>query len=239
MPDEQKKVNPAELFKLTVENKIQGIIAEFAEGKLSREQFQVLYARYSEQLAIATAALITGEEMALKDNTNTIAVRSAYQGKATGLMIYYNRNGIILETLGELSVPISVIGPILNDFSFLMEENKKAERQIKKIGEKEWLLLAAGRYTTIVTQFRHEPSQAQIKELERLHTDFEQANQILFENEKANTQNMAYPFLGFIEKTLTGLIGKDFSYALRMCVSHPDNLSCDSGICFSIRTIRF
>ncbi|MDZ4671077.1 MAG: hypothetical protein SH821_09420, partial [Phototrophicales bacterium] len=192
-------------FKATVEGKIQGIIAEFAEGKISREQFQVIYARYSEQLAIANAALMTGSEMSQKaDNTSTIAVRSAHQGKATGLMIYYNRNGIILETLGELSVPISVIGPILNNFSFLMEENKRAERLVKKIGEKEWLLLAAGRYTTIVTQFKNEPSQLQIRELERLHKHFEDANGTLFANEKANAQNMAYPFLEFIEKRMKG-----------------------------------
>ncbi|HRF97603.1 MAG TPA: hypothetical protein PLZ51_20485, partial [Aggregatilineales bacterium] len=58
--EEVKKPNPAELFKTTVENKIQSIITEFAEGKISREQFQVIYARYSEQLAIANAALMTG-----------------------------------------------------------------------------------------------------------------------------------------------------------------------------------
>ncbi|MDX2076400.1 MAG: hypothetical protein SFZ02_08205 [bacterium] len=203
--EEVKKPNPAELFKTTVENKIQSIITEFAEGKISREQFQVIYARYSEQLAIANAALMTGSELAQKnDNTSTIAVRTAYQGKATGLMIYYNRNGIILETLGELTVPISVIGPMLNNFSFLMEEHKQTERLVKKIGEKEWLLLAMGRYTTIVTQFKNEPSQLQIRELERLHKHFEDANATLFVNEKANAQNMAYPFLEFIEKRIKG-----------------------------------
>lgn len=203
-PEPEKKPNPAEAFKALVEGKIQTLITEFADGKLSREQFQVIYARYTEQLAIATAAMMTGGDVALKDNTSTIAVRTEHQGKATGLMIYYNRNGTILETLGELTVPISVIGPILNNFSFLMEENKHTERQVKKIGEKEWLLFAAGRYTTIVTQFRHEPAPLQIRELERLHTHFEEANRTLFENEKANAQNMAYPFLGFIEKRLQG-----------------------------------
>jgi len=120
------------------------------------------------------------------------------------LMIYYNRNGIILETLGELTVPITVIGPMLNNFSFLMEEHKQTERLVKKIGEKEWLLLAMGRYTTIVTQFKNEPSQLQIRELERLHKHFEDANATLFVNEKANAQNMAYPFLEFIEKRMKG-----------------------------------
>lgn len=204
-PTTEKKPNPAEAFKATVEAKIQGILTEFAEGKISREQFQVIYARYSEQLAIANAALMSGNELSQnKDNTSTIAVRSAYQGKATGLMIYYNRSGTILETLGELTVPISVIGPLLNDFSFLMTGNKRAERLVKKIGEKEWLLLAMGRYTTIVTQFKHEPAQIQIRELETLHTHFEEANRTLFETEKANANNMAYPFLEFIEKRLKG-----------------------------------
>lgn len=204
-PNTEKKPNPAEAFKATVEAKIQGLITEFADGKISREQFQMIYARYSEQLSIANAALMTGNELAQSgDNTSTIAVRTAYQGKATGLMIYYNRNGKVLETLGELTVPISVIGPLLNDFSFLMDGNKRAERLVRKIGEKEWLLLAMGRYTTIVTQFKHEPAQIQIRELERLHTHFEEANRTLFESEKADADSMAYPFLEFVEKRLKG-----------------------------------
>jgi len=204
-PNTEKKPNPAEAFKATVEAKIQGLITEFADGKISREQFQMIYARYSEQLSIANAALMTGNELSQSgDNTSTIAVRTAYQGKATGLMIYYNRNGKVLETLGELTVPISVIGPLLNDFSFLMDGNKRAERLVRKIGEKEWLLLAMGRYTTIVTQFKHEPAQIQIRELERLHTHFEEANRTLFESEKADANNMAYPFLEFVEKRLKG-----------------------------------
>ncbi|MCL4255267.1 MAG: hypothetical protein KJ043_16015, partial [Anaerolineae bacterium] len=136
------------------------------------------------------------------ENTSTIAVRTAYQGKATGLMIYHNRSGMVLEVLGDVSVPISQFVPILNDFSLLMGENKRGERKVKKFGENEWLLLAAGRYTTIITQFKHEPAQIQIRELERLHTHFEDANQTLFENDKATSQTLAYPFLEFVEKRL-------------------------------------
>jgi hypothetical protein len=201
----EKKPNPAEAFKATVEGKIQGLITEFAEGKISREQFQMIYARYSEQLAIANAALMTGSEITQKnDNTSTIAVRTAYQGKATGLMIYHNRSGMVLEVLGDVSVPISQFVPILNDFSLLMGENKRGERKVKKFGDNEWLLLAAGRYTTIITQFKHEPAQIQIRELERLHTHFEEANRTLFETDKATSQTLAYPFLEFVEKRLKG-----------------------------------
>lgn len=199
-------MSKAKAFKEEVEAKIQKTVQEFAEGKLSREQFQLVYARYTEQLTIATMALMSGETGKIddvkSDGTSTIALKTASQGKAMGLMIYYNKTGTILETLGDVSVPIGVIGPILNDFSMLMEENQRVERQVKKIQEKEWLLLSAGKYTTIVTQFRNEPALMQIQYLEKLHSDFEKANRALFEKDRVSAESLAYPFMVFIEKRI-------------------------------------
>lgn len=197
-------LSKARAFKEEVEGKIQKTVQEFAEGKLSREQFQLIYARYTDQLTIATMALMSGETGKIddvkSDGSSTIAIKSSAQGKAVGLMIYYNKTGTILETLGDVSVPIGVIGPILNDFSMLMEDNQKVERQVKKIQDREWLLLSAGKYTTIVTQFRNEPALIQIQYLEKLHSDFEKANRALFETDRVSAESLAYPFMVFIEK---------------------------------------
>lgn len=197
----------AEEFKASIENKIRGLIAEFAEGKISREQFHIIYERYNGQLAIANHALMSGNPDAYsiaQDGISTIAIRSELMGKAMGLMIYHNKSGVILETLGDFDVPVSHIAPTLNNISLLMDEGKYIERRNEKYSEKQWLHYAAGRFSTVVTEFHHEPSQQQIMEIERLHHDFEHANQSLLQKEVVDTQKLAYPFIVFIRKKFGG-----------------------------------
>jgi hypothetical protein len=195
----------AEDFRITVEGKIKSIVGEFAEGMISREQFHVLYERYSSQLTIANHALASGNPDAVsiaQGGPPTIAVRDAYMGKARGLMIYHNNSGTMLETLGDFEVPVSRISPVLNDFSMMMESNQLIDRRVERYAEREWLLFVAGRFTTVVTLFRNEPSQGQIREIERLHHDFEEANRLLLERENFDTSRLAYPFLVFIKKKM-------------------------------------
>ena len=54
--------------------------------------------------------------------------------------------------------------------------------------------LAAGRYTTIVTLFQNEPSQEQVREIERLHHDFEVANEVHLSTPSVDSSRLAYPF---------------------------------------------
>ena len=196
----------AEAFRNEVLKKINKAVQEFAEGKLSAEQFQAIYTRYTEHLSIANMAVMSGQEGSIdavqNDGTSTIALRNNLQGKAMGLMIYHNKSGTIVETLGNPDVPIDTIGPLFNEISIQMESGKRVEPVIKKLGEKQWLALAAGRFTTIATQFRHEPARQQILELERLHTDFEDANKVALQRATPDTKNMAYPFVVFVEKRI-------------------------------------
>lgn len=193
----------AETFKASVEAKIKGIVSEFAEGKISREQFHVIYERYSAQLSIANQALASGNPDAVsiaQGGPPTIAVRDAFMGKAMGLLVYHNKSGMILETLGDFDVPVSKISPVLNDFSMMMEADELIDRRVEEIEDRHWLLYAAGRYSTVVTLFRNEPSQMQIRDIERLHHDFEQANRAAVSKETVDGQKLAYPFRGFVEQ---------------------------------------
>lgn len=193
-------------FKHQIENKIQRTIDEFVDGKISREQFQIIYARYSDQLSIANEAVFSGNLSTLMQalDGRTIAVRSAHRGKAVGVIIYHNRTGKTLETLGSINAPLASISPVLNDFSLLMDSGKVIDRRIEHVGESQWLLFAAGKVSTIVTEFRNEPAHAQIEEMERLHRDFEQANAAQLKRNDVNGKLLAYPFTAFIEKRMRG-----------------------------------
>jgi hypothetical protein len=194
-------------FKATIQQKIQKLISEFAEGAISREQFHAIYERYTSQMALADMAAMTGAPDAVlgmvQEGPPTIAVKEAHMGKAIGMMIYNNRNGTLLETLGEFDVSPTKLAPILNDFTMLMESGKRVDREVRKIGAKQWLMFAAGQFTTIVTLFHNEPSELQSREIERLHHDFEEANQPFFRSGQVDANKLAYPFLVFVQKKMS------------------------------------
>lgn len=193
-------------FKAQVEQKIQVLLEEFANGKLSREQFQAIYERYNSQLLLAEQALrSTNPDVVIgmaQGGPPTIATKEAYMGKALGMMIYNNINGTQIETLGEFNVPVDKIAPTLNDFSQMMKGNRLVDRQSKKIGMREWVLFVGGKYTTVICLFQNEPSPDQCREIERLHHDFELGNRWFLRNAETDKSKLAYPFMTFVQKKL-------------------------------------
>lgn len=195
----------ARAFMAKIQDKIQQLLADFSDGKLNKDQFHAVYEHYNQQLALAIQAMQTGnpDSIAEAQGGMTVAIKEEHMGKAIGLMIYNNRNGTLVETLGEFDISVAKIAPILNDFSLLMQSNKRVNRRVERMAEKRWLLFAAGRYTTVVTLFHNEPSQLQSQEIERLHSDFEEANRFYFESGEVDSTRLAYPFLVFIKKKLS------------------------------------
>jgi len=197
----------AQAFKAQVEDKIQALLKEFADGRLNREQFNALYERYSGQLAVAQQAIASGSPAALSQTRDggqsTIAIRQEHMGKAVGLVIYQNRTGVSIETLGDFDVSAFVISPVLNDFTRMMEAQRLIEQRTIQLDDRRWLLFVGGRFTTVVTLFRNEPSPAQVREIMRLHNDFEIANALLLERGgQPDGQKLAYPFIVFVQQKL-------------------------------------
>jgi len=193
----------AESMKRDIQTKIQTVLAEFADGTLSREQFHAIYAHYSNQLSFLESAIAETENGAVAPKAGeTIAIRTAHMGKAMGLVIYHHKSGMFVETLGTFDVPPSRIAPTLNDFSMLMDTNKLIDRRIEKIGMKQWLLFAPGKTTTVVTLFHNEPSPHQSREIERLHHDFEVANAAMLASGRIDPTKLAYPFMVFVQQKL-------------------------------------
>lgn len=197
----------AQTLKAQIEGKIQALLKEFADGKLNREQFNVLYERYSGQLAVAQQAIAGGSPAALAQTRDggqsTIAIRQEHMGKAIGLVIYQNRTGVSIETLGDFDVSAFVISPVLNDFTRMMESQRLIEHRTIELDDRRWLLFAGGRFTTVVTLFHNEPSPLQVREIMRLHNDFEIANALLLEKGgHPDGQKMAYPFIVFVQQKL-------------------------------------
>jgi len=192
-----------ELYKAQTQKKIDELLEEFSEGKINREQFHAMYAHHNGKLKLAEQAL-EKDDATVVDSApgQTYAIRQAHMAKAIGLMIYHNKSGMYVDTLGFFDIPPGRVAPILNDFSELMQGNRLIDRRVERITDKGWLLFAAGTYTTVVTLFHNEPSPAQSREIERLHHDFEVANHSQLTQSRIDASKLAYPFLVFIQQKL-------------------------------------
>jgi len=200
-----KKREKAEAFKTKVEAKIQNLISEFSEGQISREQFNLLYDRYNGQLSIANEALAENDIRALNEVENsvpTIFVKTATAGKATGMAIYHHRSGQIIEALGSFDVPVAQLTPVLNEIVGKIDADEFVEPKSINIDRGHWVLFESRKHTTIITLFQNEPAAIQIREMQRLHHDFEVANQRFLVSDKVDANSLGYPFLTIVQKSL-------------------------------------
>lgn len=194
--------NNIKSFYEEIQRKIKGLLAEFAEGKISSEQFNILYERYSNQLDMALQVIEGSAEQTEGSDVPTIAIREATAGKAVGLAIYHHRSGVIIETLGNFDLSPEIISPTLNEFSHKMEVREFMEPVTRKLSSGLWVLFMGRQFTTAMVLFRNEPAKAQIRELERLLHDFEEANRRHLDQMTVDQGKLAKPFLGFVRKKL-------------------------------------
>ncbi|MEO1287940.1 MAG: hypothetical protein AAFV93_09230 [Chloroflexota bacterium] len=190
-------------FQADIQRKIRNLLAEFGSGQLSNEQFNILYERYNNQLEMALQVL-DGQSKPKQDNDmSTIAIRHATTGKAIGLSIYHHKSGTIIETLGNFDLSAEIISPTLNEFSKKLEERAFIEPVTRKLTSGMWLIFMARHYTTAIVLFKNEPAPAQIRELERLLHDFEEANHNFLNQMTVDSSKLAKPFIGFVRKKLS------------------------------------
>jgi hypothetical protein len=198
-------IQRAETFMSQVEQKIRALLREYSEGKLNSEQFHMLYERYSSQRLIAQQAMLTGDERVLREargEQSTVAIKDQHMGKALGLRIYHNQTAAVIETLGDFDVSAFVISPVLTDLRRMIVDGKLIRPRAERIEDRRWLLYAVEAHTTVVTIFRNEPSPLQIREIQRLHHDFEVANQSFLEAAQVDSASLAYPFYAFVQRKL-------------------------------------
>lgn len=203
MPLSEQAKQEVESFIETVHQKTQRIVEEFAAGEISREQFHHLYERYTYQLDAAHDTIQSGSInifYSLRNTESSMAIRSYYQGKARGLLVFHHQSSSVLEILGEFGVPLEQITRKLKDIAQAVINNHFVDWEVTKIGDSQWLLFEPGKYTTVVTLFQNEPSAQQSSEIDRMHRDFENANRTKLEQKRVNSYQLAYPFIAFVQK---------------------------------------
>lgn len=188
-------------FQDGIQKKIRNLLTEFGEGKISNEQFNILYERFNNQLEMALEAL---DDAAIQNNPNdsTIAVRRATTGKALGMAIYHHRSGTFIETLGNFDLSPDLISPTLNAFSTKIDAQKLIDPITRNLDTGMWIVFMAKSFATAIVIFKNEPAPSQVRELERLLHDFEVANHNNLNKLDVDKAKLAKPFVGFVRKKL-------------------------------------
>lgn len=180
--------------------KMAKLIEEFSAGKISSEQFNIIYARYHNQMSLVEQSEDGTPQEA---PVSTIAVLESTRGRAIGLAIYHHRSGIFIETLGNFNVPLSIMSPVLNDFSDKLDTREFVEPMTKKLAGDTWVVFLARELTTAIVQFKNEPARLQMRQMERMHHAFEEANRHLLQEQTVDQSKLARPFLGFVKEKLS------------------------------------
>jgi hypothetical protein len=214
----ERAIQQGRMFISQTRNKMKQLVDDFAEGKLNREQFHILYERYQSQINSVKLMLDENDPTTWSqalDGDETIALRKKLLGKATGMAIYINKGGTLLNTLGNFNPDGSSIAKLFKKFDEQIAKDKAAigqndpdivptiqryHQMLMELPSHGWMFVARARLTTIVTIFTREPTQDQCETMLRLLRDFETANASHLQKENVTATDLAMPFQVFVKR---------------------------------------
>lgn len=181
--------------------KLRKIAEEFANGEINTEQFHTLYERYQAQLNLLSIASDQAQLKAMSGQEETVHIRSRLMGKAQSLAVYHHATGRLIEKIGEFTTPLPDLMPIINLLLGTLRAGKPVEPRVQPI-EGGYALFVAGKFSTTIMVFDHEPNVRQVGAIQAMHDDFEVANAAALGRERPEDMKLASPFISFVMKTL-------------------------------------
>ncbi|MBI5928055.1 MAG: hypothetical protein HY862_02010 [Chloroflexi bacterium] len=208
----QNSVVKARSFITETRSKMEQLVADFADGKLNREQFHVLYERYQSQINGVKLLLAESDPSSwteILDGEKTQLIRRRLQAKAVGMIIYHSRTSACLETLGEISAERGRVKPLLEKLMEQIKQKTYNQNQgypimVVEVSTKCWIFIARGEIATIVTEFNGEPTTDQEDTLIALLRDFERANSQILKRNNTQADHLAMPFQVFVQRARKG-----------------------------------
>ena len=189
-------------FKSEVEQKIEGLLDQFAGGDISREHFDVVYERYSRQLNIAEQAIETGRLEKLNQVMNeipTMMLHAAVRGMAVGMTVIHHTTMRTIRSFGDFTLNDEQYDALMTNLHDKHEHDILSFSEIHKLFGNTWVIVSSLENTTLLTMFRNEPSAKQVQELERRHRDFESANRNILKQSEPNPDTLVYPVELFVQ----------------------------------------
>jgi hypothetical protein len=187
-----------------IEGKVKKLVDDFAQGRITRRQFDELYANYQQQREMIEMALESATELFMgKEDVDTLeataSIRRRYTARPLGGAVYLRGSESPLHAEGDFPVSSELVNSLISSFHAASAELFRTGIR-SEIEDGRWLCLVPGRYSMLAIVFSQEPPLAKISLLEDLHRDFEQANSSALTSDAADTADLVYPFAAVLKR---------------------------------------
>ncbi|MGA9532182.1 MAG: hypothetical protein WBR18_05650 [Anaerolineales bacterium] len=189
-----------------LQEKVNRLAEEFANGTINREQFQQLFEHYQkERTAIQNwrdSTASTGDWKDLSNEGKSLVIRTKNTAKVLGYAIYQNESGMPLTTIGDFDIDPDLAVPMLSSYRSAAKEIFGGEMRSTEIEGGKWLCFVPGELTTMLALFTVEPATRQLSIMEDLHRLFEKANRRHLSSPLINPDELAFPHASYLGRLL-------------------------------------
>jgi hypothetical protein len=193
----------ANAYLIRIQDKLNQVAIEFANGTINRAQFQELFDHYQRERRTIEVWIETApdsdEWQQAKTEGKSIVIRKRHSAKILGYAIYQNESGMPISTIGEFELEAGLVIPMLSSFRSASQEIFGGGMRSSQIDGGKWLCFVPGKYSTMIALFSTEPASNQLESLEELHRLFETANRVLLQEPAVDADALALPHLAFME----------------------------------------
>jgi hypothetical protein len=204
-PDEDPdtRQDTAKAYLTRIQDKLNQVAIEFANGTINRAQFQELFDHYQRERRTIEVWIETApdsdEWQQAKTEGKSVVIRKRHSAKILGYAIYQNESGMPISTIGEFELEAGLVIPMLSSFRSASQEIFGSGMRSSQIDGGKWLCFVPGKYSTMIALFSTEPASNQLKSLEELHRLFETANRVLLQEPAVDADALALPHIAFME----------------------------------------
>ncbi|HML25044.1 MAG TPA: hypothetical protein PKD09_25550 [Aggregatilinea sp.] len=194
-----------EEFIAQIQRKIDSLVQEFAEGQVTRAQFQRLYNRYQRQIATIQQLLDNADQQtslheAIFETEDTVKLKKRFTATPLGMRLYDLHTGQHIHTLGEFQVDDQLVTPLLYSCRAATSGSFRAGTRSAELENGEWLCFMPRQHTILITLFSLQPTDVQLETLEHMHEDFEAANLNALQSDTTEPGELVYPFYAMMQR---------------------------------------
>jgi hypothetical protein len=185
-----------------VNKKLDGVVSDFAKGKINSIQFQELYGHYQHEIQQIESLIATDPEAWEEGATEgkSIVIRRQHMASAQAYAIYENETGLPLGTLGKFRLDPALVIPMLSSYQSATKEIFGAGMRLTQMRDGHRLCFVPGKFTTLLAVFNNEPIPNQLDYLDKLHQHFEGANLPVLTDKPIDTDKLIFPHEYFLGK---------------------------------------
>ena len=184
-------------FREKVQAKVDQLAADFDAGIINRTQFRSLYTHYQQQIQsienIIAAGPSSDDWKGAVAEGRSILIRHEHSARAVGYAIFENESGMPLSTLGQFELDPALLVPMLASYRSAAREAFGAGTRSTEMEDGRWLGFVPGEFTTMLALLSGEPADKQLRFLEQLHRQFEQANRRRLADPPVEASDLLFP----------------------------------------------